>query len=391
MGSKTSGYDPRNLIRRSQTDKSEGVVFVAFNYRLGAFGFHAGPTLQADGTANAGLHDQRLALEWVQEHIHLFGGDKSRVTVMGESAGGGSIAHHLTAYGGTKAAPFQQAIIQSPGWVPMQPESIPEQMVLDFLRFANVSSIAEARDLPTEQLMAANDAQIFASPYGSYGFGPSVDGEYVTEDPKVALSQGRFDTSVKIMVGQNSNEGILFTAPVTNDAQYLDFIRDTFPTAGEAAISHIANDLYPPVFDGSMGYIDQVGRAALTMAEGTFVCNAFALNRAYGNHSAYLFDVFPGLHAQDVQHTFYNPDVAYPGLPMLTMWGDNQTVAYVMQDYFTSFAAQGIPESQLDGLAVVSTYGTNATLTVLGTEGISIGADPAANERCAWWQMALAE
>lgn len=346
MGSKTSGYDPRSLLRRSQTDSSEGVIYVALNYRLGAFGFLAGPTLHADGTANAGLHDQRLALEWVQEHIYLFGGDKNRVTVMGESTGGGSIAHHLMAYGGRKPAPFQQAIIQSPAWTPMTSMTISEPRVHDFLRFANVSSIAEARDLPTDQLMDAHDAQIFASSHGSYGFGPSVDGEYVAQDPKVALSQGQFDTSVRIMVGQNSNEGLPFTAPITSDAQYLDFIRTNFPTASEDAISHIANDLYLPVFEGSMGYRDQLGRAALTMGEGTFVCSAFALNRAYGNHSSYLFDVFPGLHAQDVEHTFYNPDVAYPGLALLTMWGDNQTVAYVMQDYFTSFAEQGRPESR---------------------------------------------
>lgn len=386
MGSKTSGYDPRNLLRRSQTNSSGGIVYVALNYRLGAFGFLAGSTLQADGTANAGLHDQRLALEWVQEHIHLFGGDKNQVTVMGESAGGGSITHHLTAYGGTKPAPFQQAIIQSPGWSPMQSTAIQEERLQEFLRFANVSSIAEARDLSTNQLMDANDAQIFASPYGSYGFGPSVDGDYVMQDPKVALSQGHFDTSVKIMVGQNSNEGLLFTAPITNDAQYLDFIRNNFPTADEDVISHIANDLYPSVFDGSMGYEDHVGRAALTMGEGIFVCNAFALNNAYGSHPSYLFNVFPGLHAQDVEHTFYNPGVAFPGLPLLTMWGDNQTVAYVMQDYFTSFAAQGVPESQEDGLAAVSTYGGNRTLTVLGADGIYVGADPAAKERCAWWQ-----
>ncbi|KAG6364210.1 hypothetical protein INS49_005808 [Diaporthe citri] len=359
VGSKTSGYDPRKLIRRN-------------------------------GKANAGLHDQRLALQWVQDHIHLFGGDKNRVTVMGESASGGSITHHLTAHGGTKPAPFQQAIIQSPGWTPMQSLATQEQRIHDFLRFANVTSIAEARDLPTEQLMAANDAQIFASPYGSHGFGPSVDGDYVTQDPKVALSQGRLDTSVRIMVGQNSNEGLLFTAPVTNDAQYLDLIRANFPTAGEDKISHLANDLYPSVYDGSMGYEDQMERAALTMGEGTFFCNAFAPNSAYGSHSSYLFNVFPGLHAQDIEHTFYNPDFAYPGLPLLTMWGDNETVAYVMQDYFTSFAAHGIPESWEDGLGAVPAYGGNATSTVLGNEGIFMGSQPAAIERCAWWQKAFA-
>lgn len=66
------------------------------NYRLGAFGWLSGPTLQSNGTANAGLHDQRLALEWIQDNIHLFGGDPNRVTIIGESAGGGSIMHQIT-------------------------------------------------------------------------------------------------------------------------------------------------------------------------------------------------------------------------------------------------------------------------------------------------------
>lgn len=273
----------------------------------------------------------------------------------------------------------------------MQSTASQEQRLHEFLQFANVSSLAEARDLPSEQLMDANDAQISSSPYGSYGFGPSVDGKYVTEDPKVALSQGRFDHSVKIMVGQNSNEGLLLTAPINNDAQYLDFIRANFPTARADAIDHIANELYPSVFDGSMGYEDQTGRAALTMGEGTFLCNAFALNSAYGSHSSYLFNVFPGLHAQDNEYTFYNPCVAYPGLPVLTMWEVNRTVAHVMQDYVTSFAAHGVPESREDGLAALPTYGGNASLTVLGSESISIAADPAANERCAWWLRAFAD
>lgn len=364
---------------------------MALNYRLGAFGFLAGPSLQENGTANAGLYDQRMALEWVQEHIHLFGGDKNRVTVMGESAGGGSITHQLTAYGGREPAPFQQAIIQSPAWTPIPSTYTQEQRFQDFLRFANVSSLAEARDLSTDKLMDANDRQIFASPYGSYGFGPSVDGVFVTQDPKAALAQGHFDASVRIMVGQNSNEGLLFTPPVTDDEQYLDFVRSNFPAARDDAIDHITNTLYPPVFDGSRGYRDQVGRAALTMGEGTFVCNAYALNRAYGNHSSYLFDVFPGLHAQDVEYTFYNPDVVYQGLPVLTMWGDNQTIAYVMQDYFTSFAIEGVPESQEDGLSEVLMYGEDATLTALSKDGIATRKDPAANERCAWWQSVLVD
>ena len=80
-------YNPAGLIEASRASGSEGLVFVSMNYPLGAFGWLAGPTLQSDGTANAALHDQCLALEWVQKNIHLFGGDPNRVTVIGESAG----------------------------------------------------------------------------------------------------------------------------------------------------------------------------------------------------------------------------------------------------------------------------------------------------------------
>lgn len=95
-GSKVSSGDPAGLITRSQANNGEGVVYVAINYRLGAFGWLSGSTLQENGTANAGLHDQRMALEWVQKNIHLFGGDPSRVTVLGQSAGAGSIMHQIT-------------------------------------------------------------------------------------------------------------------------------------------------------------------------------------------------------------------------------------------------------------------------------------------------------
>lgn len=108
-------YNPSGIIKASQVSGSEGVVFVAINYRLGAFGWLSGPTLQSDGTANAGLYDERLALSWIQKNIHLFGGDGQRVTVFGESAGAGSIMHQITAFGGLQGpAPFQQAVLQSP-------------------------------------------------------------------------------------------------------------------------------------------------------------------------------------------------------------------------------------------------------------------------------------
>lgn len=95
-GSKDDSGSAAGLIARSGGDNNGRVIFVSFNYRLGAFGFLSGATLQADGVANAGLLDQRFALEWIQRNIHHFGGDPGRVTVVGESAGGGSIMHQIT-------------------------------------------------------------------------------------------------------------------------------------------------------------------------------------------------------------------------------------------------------------------------------------------------------
>lgn len=57
---------------------------VSFNYRVNKLGFMATPELLAEGSTNAGMHDQRLALMWIQENLASFGGDPNRVTIWGE-------------------------------------------------------------------------------------------------------------------------------------------------------------------------------------------------------------------------------------------------------------------------------------------------------------------
>ena len=94
FGPKIPFYTGDGLIESASTIPKD-VIFVAGNYRLGAFWWLAGPTMQSDGLPNAGLYDQRLILQWVQKYINLFGGDKTQVSAWGESAGAGSILHHL--------------------------------------------------------------------------------------------------------------------------------------------------------------------------------------------------------------------------------------------------------------------------------------------------------
>jgi len=68
-------------------------VLVTLNYRLGTLGFLATDSAEAPG--NAGLKDQVLALRWIQQHIHRFGGNPRSVTLLGYSAGSVSIALHM--------------------------------------------------------------------------------------------------------------------------------------------------------------------------------------------------------------------------------------------------------------------------------------------------------
>jgi carboxylesterase type B len=81
----TQMYDGTPLVSESVA-LGHPVIYVAVNYRLGGFGFLAGKELQADGSTNLGLKDQRLGLKWVAENIAAFGGDPDKVTIWGESA-----------------------------------------------------------------------------------------------------------------------------------------------------------------------------------------------------------------------------------------------------------------------------------------------------------------
>ncbi|OCT51554.1 carboxylesterase [Cladophialophora carrionii] len=101
FGDGNSEFDGNYLVQHS-VEKGKPVIYVAMNYRLGFFGFLASRELRAEAEAsgetpfsNMAMHDQRVALLWIQEHIQHFGGDPANVTIAGESAGGWSVLAHL--------------------------------------------------------------------------------------------------------------------------------------------------------------------------------------------------------------------------------------------------------------------------------------------------------
>lgn len=216
-GSSPAVYDGSAFAR-------EGAVFVSFNYRLGRFGFFAHPQLTAAKSAdealgNYGYLDQLAALRWVQRNIQAFGGDPANVTVIGESAGGGSV-HMLLSHPSAKGL-FARAVVQSGGGrgslmgrrllaqeSPGTPSA--EQVGVNFATSVGIAAddpqaLAKLRALPAEALVAGlNMATMRGEPGAplTYG-GPFVDGEVVNEDPDALYAAGTFN-HVDLMVGATS-------------------------------------------------------------------------------------------------------------------------------------------------------------------------------------------
>uniref|UniRef100_A0A915HRE1 Carboxylic ester hydrolase n=1 Tax=Romanomermis culicivorax TaxID=13658 RepID=A0A915HRE1_ROMCU len=86
-GSGDTGMDPMIILKRLV---SKDVILVTMNYRLGALGFFS--SISPDLRGNLGLWDQIEALKWIQQNIGYFGGDNTKVTLIGESAGAASVS-----------------------------------------------------------------------------------------------------------------------------------------------------------------------------------------------------------------------------------------------------------------------------------------------------------
>lgn len=174
---------------------------------------------------------------------------------MGESAGGSSIMHQITAFRAKSPLPFSQAILQSPAFISKASNWQNELIFQKFLKHLNVSSLEEARNLPSEYLIKGNIAQVSAGEFVDFSYGPTVDGTFTPGIPQRLLSSGLFNNSVNVMVAHNSWEGGLFQSPYTANLSTLtDLIKVIVPSVSPGALSKITDGLYPPVFDGSRGF-----------------------------------------------------------------------------------------------------------------------------------------
>jgi carboxylesterase type B len=142
--------------------------------QLGAFGFLAGTTVEKEGTPNAGFHDQRAVQQWIKDYASLFGGNPDDLSLWGESAGAGSIMHHLTAYGGKEPVLFKKAVILSPAYDALiDRKGALEKNMQSLLATAGCAgkSLACLRALSFKQMKAAQEKYIDGLSPGKFGFG----------------------------------------------------------------------------------------------------------------------------------------------------------------------------------------------------------------------------
>ncbi|MCC7539648.1 MAG: carboxylesterase family protein, partial [Deltaproteobacteria bacterium] len=351
-----SGTDPN--YEGSALARNGEVVVVTFNYRLGVLGFFAHESFAAEpgaiGAGNQGILDQIAALRWVRDNIAAFGGDPDRVTLFGESAGGGSVCAVI-------ASPLSRglvarAIVQSGGGCSAWP-TLREGVngggsgLARGAEIVRAAGCAPGDDVP--RCMRALDAASLVragtrgerAPLGVPAYGPVIDGAILPASAAARLRDGAID--VPLLVGSNADESSLFVRriEIESDDDYRSEIRRMTGDRAESVLS-----VYPP---RSLGEPAETFRRAIT--ETTFVCPAEALARAAagGAHPAYLY------------HFAHRPPGplgriagAFHGLELLYLFGtfparwqppvEDRGVMHLVQSAWSRFAHSGVPRVEPD-------------------------------------------
>lgn len=254
----TSMYSGSDLVQDSIALEQD-VIFVAVNYRIGGFGFLAGKEILEDGSANIGLLDQRMGLEWVADNIAKFGGDPDKVTIWGESAGSLSVFDQMALFDGNntyKGKPLFRAAIMNSGTVlPAERIDHPRaQAIYDtVVSKAGCSSSNDTlsclRSLDyTTYLNAVTSVPNMLSYNGlALSYLPRPDGTILTDSPEILAKAGKF-TAVPFIVGDQEDEGTLFSffqSNLTTPEDVTEYVSTVFfPDAGAGVVEGLTS-LYP--------------------------------------------------------------------------------------------------------------------------------------------------
>ena len=326
-------YDGTNLAKK-------GVVLVSIAYRVGNLGFMAHPELSAESpnkvSGNYGLLDMIAGLEWIQKNITAFGGDPDKVTIFGESAGG--IAVSMLCASPLAEGLFHGAISQSGGnFGPPRPTTYPgenQKLLVDaekdglaFMESAGVSSIAELRAIPADELP------------GGRGW-PIIDGYVIPDDQHTLYQAGKYN-DVPILIGYNSDEGASFSRE-RDPIVFANAVKERYGKFADALL-----EAYP--FPEGAERIPKSARdLSRDAAFGWHTWSWARLQAQTGDSKVfyYYFDQHPeesegSPHGQDVAYVFENLN---PESPRVTE--NDLKISDAMGTYWTNFAKYGDPNGE---------------------------------------------
>jgi para-nitrobenzyl esterase len=377
-------YDGEGLARK-------GLVMVTINYRVGLFGFFAHPELTSESDHNAsgnqGLLDMVAALEWIHDNIAAFGGDPSRVTIAGQSAG--SMAVHALIASPLGAGLFHRGIAESGGSTLGGTSRKLADAEADGVRFAaerGAKSLADLRAMTVEQLTARPPAGNGGGrgAGGGIRFGPIVDGYLLPASIDEIVAQGK-QNDVPILTGANADEGGALPNPTITLEAFRDRARQRFGDAAEEFLK-----LYPASDDREAGLAnndssrDQQRVAIYLWTQARAKTSRSKIYTYFWTHALPGPDAgrYGAFHTSEVPYalnTLYMSDRPFTE--------QDRKIAGLMSSYWANFAKTGDPNGK--GLPHWPAMGEKPTTTMqIGdvTEAIPIAA-PAA--RLDFWQRFL--
>ncbi len=333
-GSSEPRQDGENLAKR-------GVVVVSLNYRLGIFGFYTHPGLTKESShhasGNYGLLDMVAALQWVQDNIVMFGGDSTRVTIFGESAGSWAVSELMAsplAKGLFARAIGESGAAFSDTSLAVNTLEASEKVNEKFARSLSAPTAGAMRALPADKLLADS-----VKPEAGR-FAPVVDG-YFLPDPVPDIFAAGKQAHVPLLAGWNHDErGTAAASKATPES----FAADVQKKFGDRAADILK--VYP------YSTPEEAKASAAALAGDQFI--AFATWRwieaqaATGDSPVYRYlfthvlpppaDVNGAYHSADIEFVFDN--LANKDLK----WREeDKQLATMMADYWTNFAKTGNP------------------------------------------------